>query len=119
MTTLFADLVREVTDLVRNEFALARAEFAEKADKVTGGVVLLALGALVFFAAIIAALRAFVFALAEILGEAPAGLVFGGAALLIGLLLIARSEERRVGKAGVCRRRCRWGACILKKKNRM
>src|SRR3546814_14541331 len=81
MTTLFADLVREVTDLVRNEFALARAEFAEKADKVTGGVVLLALGALVSFAAIIAALRAFVFALAEILGEAT-----------------ARSEERRVGQ---------------------
>src|SRR3546814_2606316 len=59
-----------ISDLVRNEFALARAEFAEKADKVTGGVVLLALGALVSFAAIIAALRAFVFALAEKIGRA-------------------------------------------------
>src|SRR3546814_16375684 len=80
MTTLFADLVREVTDLVRHEFALARAEFAEKADKVTGGGVMLALGALVSFEALTAALRAFGFALAGILGEAPAGRVGRSAA---------------------------------------
>ena len=88
MAALFADLVRDVTELVRNEFALARAELAEKADKVSGGIVLLTVGALVSFAAVIAVLRTLVFMLAAILGEAIAGLIVGGGTLLIGLLLI-------------------------------
>ena len=88
MATLFADLVQDVTDLVRNEFALARAELAEKADKVSGAIVLLTVGLLVSFAAVTAALRTVVFALSPLIGEGIAGLIVGGGVLLLGLLLI-------------------------------
>lgn len=88
MTTLFADLVHDVTELIRNEFALARAELAEKADKVTGAIVLLAVGTLVSFAAVTAALRTLVFLLAPLLGEGISGLIVGGGVLFVGLLLI-------------------------------
>ena len=88
MATLFADLVRDATRLVRSEFELARTELGEKADKVSGAIVLLIVGGLVSFAAVTAALRTLVFLLSPLIGEAVAGLIVGGGVLLVGLLLI-------------------------------
>ncbi|MFN4088957.1 MAG: phage holin family protein [Alphaproteobacteria bacterium] len=104
MATLFADLVRDVTDLVRNEFALARTELAEKCDSVTGAIVLLTVGTLVSFAAILAALRTVVFLLAALIGEAAAGLVVGAAVLLPAMALVIWGRRRLKAEALTPRR---------------
>jgi len=88
MAALFADLVRDLTGLIRNEIALARTELADKADRVTSGVMFLVLGALVFFAVLIAVLRVIVLGLAVVMGEAAAGGLVGGGVFILGGLLI-------------------------------
>ncbi len=88
MAGMFADVIRDLTALVRDEMALARAEIAEKVDRGTAGIMLLVLGALVFFAVLVAVLRVIVLVLAPLMGEAVAGGIVGGIVLLLGLVLI-------------------------------
>lgn len=95
---LVKGLITDVTDLVRNEVALAKAEASEKLDNVVGGVEILMVGAVFAIAAVGVLLSALVAGIAALLVQwglqdasatalsaALVGLVFGS----IGWALIA------------------------------
>ena len=80
---LFSDLTRELGTLVRNEFALARAEMSAKLSRAGRHAGMLALGAVVALAGLFTLAASLVLILVE------AGVPAWGAALLVGLGLAA------------------------------
>jgi hypothetical protein len=80
---LFSDLTREISTLVRNELALARAEMSTKLSRVGRHAGMLALGAVVALAGL------FTLAACLVLVLVNAGMPAWGAALLVGLALAA------------------------------
>ena len=86
---LFSDLVNETSNLVRNEVALAKVEFTQKASKVGRNVGSLVVGGAVAYAALLALGAAVIMLLSNWMPNWVAalivGLVVGGVAwLLIG-----------------------------------
>jgi hypothetical protein len=97
LRTLFSDLVRETTDLVRKEIALATSEMSQKATRVKSGVSYLAVGGALLFAALLFMLNSAVAWLAILLPNAPVwapSLVVAGVVAVIGfiVLLMGRSS---------------------------
>ena len=91
---LFADLVNELTTLVRQEIALARTELGQKAAQVGRDIGFLALGGAVAYAGFLALMAALVIALGELgvpwwLSALIVGLVVAGA----GYLLVRRGLD--------------------------
>jgi flagellar motor component MotA len=96
---LARDLATQIGDLMRNEVRLARAEAAESARHMTGGLVRAALGVALAGAALTLALFALTYALGEIMpmwAAALIGAVVGGALayVLVKSGLKAASVER-------------------------
>jgi xanthine/uracil permease len=79
---LFGDLVNELSTLIRQEFALARAELTQKATEVGKGVGYLAIGGALAYAGVLAILAAL------IVGLAVLGLPWWLAPLLVGLVVV-------------------------------
>ena len=98
-----ADLVRQVTELVpqlvRSEFALAKAEFAEKGKRAGRGAGLFGGGGALAFYALGALIAAAALGLAEALPGWLAALIVGAVLLLVAGLLavVARSQMRGAG----------------------
>jgi len=91
---LFADLVQELTTLVRQEIALARTELSQKASQVGRNIGFLALGGAVAYAGFLALVAAAIIALGELgvpwwLSALIVGLVVAGA----GYLLVRRGLD--------------------------
>jgi membrane protein DedA with SNARE-associated domain len=86
---IFKDLLAQLTTLVRNEGELARAEMSEKVDQAVRGVILLVGGAVLLIPALVILLAAGVAAIMAT-GMEPywAALIVGGAALVVGLILM-------------------------------
>ncbi len=80
---LLGDLTREVTTLVRQELALAKAEMTQKAAKVGKDAGLIAAGGLVAYAGFLALVAAL------ILGLWTLGVPAWASALLVGLVVTA------------------------------
>jgi hypothetical protein len=80
---LFGDLVNELSTLIRQEFALARAELTQKATEVGKSVGYLAIGGALAYAGFLAILAAL------IVGLAALGLPWWLAPLLVGLVVVA------------------------------
>lgn len=80
---LFSDLTREITALVRNELALARAEMSSKMSRAGRHAGMLALGAVVALAGVFTLAASLVLVLVQF------GMPAWGAALLVGLGLAA------------------------------
>jgi hypothetical protein len=80
---LFSDLTREITTLVRNELALARAEMSAKLSRAARHAGTMAFGAVVALAGL------FTLAASLVLVLVNAGMPAWGAALLVGLGLAA------------------------------
>jgi hypothetical protein len=80
---LFSDLTREITTLVRNELALARAEMSSKISRAGRHAGMLALGAVVALAGLFTLAASLVLVLVQF------GMPAWGAALLVGLGLAA------------------------------
>lgn len=80
---LFSDLTREITTLVRNEMALARAEMSTKLSRAARHAGMLAFGAVIALAGL------FTLAACLVLLLVNAGMPAWGAALLVGLGLAA------------------------------
>src|SRR5262245_25365211 len=80
---LFGELTREISTLVRQEAALARAELSQKASRLGKDIGMLAAGAAVAYAGLLALLAAL------IIGLAAAGLPGWLAALVVGLIVVA------------------------------
>jgi hypothetical protein len=76
---LFSDLTREITTLVRNELALARAEMSAKLSRAARHAGTMAFGAVVALAGL------FTLAASLVLVLVNAGMPAWGAALLVGL----------------------------------
>ena len=85
---LFTDLVGQVTNLVRKEGQLARAEISEKVTRALTGMAMILLGAMLLIPALTVLLQAAVMGLINT-GTDPtiATLLVGGVALLVGLVL--------------------------------
>ena len=81
---LFADLARETSTLVRQEFSLAKAEFGKKAKDAGGHVAKIAVGGVLAFGGFLVLLAAVVLMLTQL-----AGMPAWGAALLVALVTLA------------------------------
>ena len=85
---LFTDLIGQVTNLVRKEGQLARAEISEKATRALTGMAMILLAAMLLVPALVILLQAAVMGLISN-GADPtaAALIVGGAIFLIGMVL--------------------------------
>ena len=97
LPALFSDLMRETLDLIRKEFALARADVGEWVQSAQRGITSIAVGAAVTLAGLVVLLLAVVNALARFLPPALAPwlapLIVGGLVLLIGYLMIKSGQS--------------------------
>ena len=92
---LLMHLVRQLTELIRSEGQLARAEISEKMEKVTGASIMIGAGAGLLLPALVILLQAAVAALVEAGWSAGlAALVVGVIALAIGGVLCAMGFQR-------------------------
>jgi len=85
--TLLRELVDDVSQLLRSEMHLARAEATESVQRASGGLMRVAVGALLAFAALIVLLEAIVIALANVMPAAWAALLVGGVVAVLGFAL--------------------------------
>jgi xanthine/uracil permease len=90
---LLRELVNEVTELVRSEMRLARAETSENVGRVGGAVMRIAAGALLGFAALIVLLQALVIALSNIVEPWIASLIVGVVVAAIGYGLVRSGQS--------------------------
>jgi hypothetical protein len=99
LPALLSQLMRDSTDLVRQEIALAKAEAAEKVSQTTTAIVALAIGGAVAFAGFLVLLDAAVYALAELVGPwtedwpAMPSLIVGLVVAILGIVLVARGAR--------------------------
>jgi Putative Actinobacterial Holin-X, holin superfamily III len=86
---IFADLLKELTTLVRSEIRLARTEFSEKITLLGVSLGLIAGGAVLLLAALVLLLQAAVTALiAQGFSPTVAILIVAGVVLLVGIVLL-------------------------------
>jgi hypothetical protein len=85
---IFTDLIGQVTNLVRKEGQLARAELSEKATRALTGMAMILLGAVLLIPALVILLQAAIMGLIDN-GADPtiAALLIGGGVFLIGMVL--------------------------------
>jgi len=92
LPTLLSDLTREMVDLIRQEFALARAEMSQKVSTAEKAVVAIAIGAAIILAGLLLVLQAVVNGVALMLPpeQAPwlAPLLVGALIAIIGYVMI-------------------------------
>jgi Putative Actinobacterial Holin-X, holin superfamily III len=88
---LFADLATEMSNLVRQEVALAKVEVGQKAKHIGRNVGYLVVGGAVAYAAMLAVIAAIIMLLARVLPNWGATLLVGVLVAGIGWLLIGKA----------------------------
>ena len=88
---LFGDLATEMSNLVRQEVALAKVEVAQKAKYVGRNVGYLVVGGAVAYAALLAILAGIIMLLASVLPNWGAALVVGAVVAVVGWLLVGKA----------------------------
>ena len=88
---LFGDLATEMSNLVRQEVALAKVEVAQKAKYVGRNVGYLVIGGAVAYAALLAVIAAIIMLLAKVLPNWGATLAVGVVVAIVGWLLIGKA----------------------------
>ena len=88
---LFGDLAAEMSNLVRQEVALAKVEVAQKAKYVGRNVGYLVIGGAVAYAALLAIIAAIIMLLAKVVPGWGAALIVGAVVGGIGWLLIGKA----------------------------
>ncbi len=91
--TLFGDLTQQVSDLVRQEVLLARAEMSEKVGQIGGGVNTLMMGTAFAYAGLTFVLLGAVIGLALLVPAWLAALFVGLVAANIGVFLLWRGKR--------------------------
>jgi hypothetical protein len=92
---ILSDLITQLTDLVRNEGRLARVEMSEKAGQITSGLTTAIIGAVLLIPALVILFEAAVAAVERGGIQDPwASLIIGGAALLLGFILLMIGMSR-------------------------
>jgi len=87
---LLGDLMTQSGELVKDEIALARAEFRQEARFYSSASVIVAVGAAFGLLAAMALIAAGIIALSPYTGLVPSGLIFGATLGLIAALIISR-----------------------------
>jgi NADH:ubiquinone oxidoreductase subunit 6 (subunit J) len=96
---LLSDAVSQLTKLVGNEFALARAEISEKAQQVARAAVLVGAGAVLLLPALVLALLAVAAALKESgFSDSASYLLTAGGAVLVSAILILAGLKKLSGE---------------------
>ena len=93
LTTLLRDLAGQVSELVRHEIHLARAEMTEKVQQAGNGVGYLAFALILGIAALTILLQAAAAGLAEVLEPWLAALIVGGLAALVAFALASKGRS--------------------------
>ena len=88
---LFGDLASEMSNLVRQEVALAKVEVAQKAKYVGRNVGYLVVGGAIAYAAALAIIAAIIMLLAKVMPNWGATLLVGVVVAIIGWLLIGKA----------------------------
>jgi Putative Actinobacterial Holin-X, holin superfamily III len=88
---LFGDLATEMSNLVRQEVALAKVEVAQKVKYVGRNVGYLVVGGAVAYAALLAILAGIIMLLAKVLPDWGAALLIGVVVAVVGWLLIGKA----------------------------
>jgi hypothetical protein len=97
---LVSDAFGQLAKLVGNEFDLARAELADKANQVGRAAALIGAGAVILMPALVLLLFAAAAALVQSgFSEAVSDLIIGGGAVLVSAALIATGLNRLSGGA--------------------
>jgi hypothetical protein len=97
---LIGDIVRDLSDLVRQEIALAKMEASEKVSSLQTAVIAIAIGGAVLFAGLIVLLDAAVYALGNVMGPivdrfpALPALIVGLLVVIIGAIMIKLGANR-------------------------
>lgn len=91
--TLLRDLTHDVSDLVRSEIALARAETTEKVSQAGTAIAAIAVGAVFGLAALIIVLQAVVIALAEVMEPWLASAIVGLAVAALAWFMIKKGQN--------------------------
>jgi hypothetical protein len=91
---LLSRLLGDFTALLRNEVALAKAEFSEAASTAKAGVAALAIAAVVLLAGTLTLLAAAVLALAEVMAPWAAALSVGAVLAIIGFVLLQSAKRK-------------------------
>jgi hypothetical protein len=93
-TGLLGRLIEDVTALLRNEIALARAEIMESGQRAMGGVGAVAIGGGVLLAGGLTLVAALVLGLAEYMEPWLAALIVGAALAAIGYAMLVAGRRR-------------------------
>jgi len=88
---LFSELASETGILVRQEIALAKVEFTQKATRIGRNVGYLVLGGAVAYAALLALLAALIILLAAVMPPWTAALVVAVLVGIVGAILISKA----------------------------
>ncbi|MBF0305424.1 MAG: phage holin family protein [Alphaproteobacteria bacterium] len=94
MKDLFSSLLRDLSDLVRQEIALARAETGEKVRQVSHGAIWLGIGGVLAFAGLLFLLLAITLALSGVVAPWAAALIVGVVAAGIGVMMLKAGQNR-------------------------
>lgn len=90
---LFADLTREITNLVRQELQLATSEVGQKASQVGKDVGFLAIGGAIAYAGLLALIAAIIIGLANFVPWWLSALIVGIVVATTGYLLVRRGID--------------------------
>jgi hypothetical protein len=91
--TLVSRLLDDATALVRNELALAKAEFLESANSLKLSVTAMAVGAIVLTCGALTLIAAAVLGLSEVMAPWAAALVIGAALAIVGIAMIRAARK--------------------------
>ncbi len=97
---LFSDAVGQLATLIGNEFSLARAELADKANQAGRAAAMIGAGAVIMIPALVLLLFAFAaFLMRAGLSDPVAYLIAGGCAAVLSILLVWIGLRRLSGDA--------------------
>lgn len=94
LTDLFADLVGDISRLIRQEVRLARAETAEAVSEAQTGAVAIVAGLLLAFSALLVLLQALIIALGNIMAPSLAAILVGVVVAIIAFVLIMQGKSK-------------------------
>ena len=100
VASLLSDLARDFSLLIRQEVALAKAEFAESVASVKSGIAALALSGALLVAGMLALLAAVILALSEVVQPWLAALIVGAVLAVAGFVLM-QGARRKLSSAGL------------------
>ena len=93
LTSLLRDLIAEISELIRQEFRLARAETAEKLSHAQTAVIAIAAGLLLGFCALLVLLEAAIAGLSEVMPPWAASLVVAAVVAVLAFVLVRTGQK--------------------------